>query len=120
MPRLLAPLLALLSPAIAQAAAPPPAKPAGVKLSFKDIRYLTRTLDDLPRSKAYVLVFTSTACPLVQRYLPALNRLEKEYRARGVQFLALNVGADDSIAALAAQAVEYEAEFPFVKDVDAA
>jgi thiol-disulfide isomerase/thioredoxin len=89
-------------------------------LTFKDIRYLTRTLDDLPKSKAYVLAFTSTTCPLVQRYLPALNRLERAYRGKGVQFLALNVGADDSIAALAAQAVEHEAAFPFVKDPGAA
>jgi thiol-disulfide isomerase/thioredoxin len=86
------------------------------KLAFKDIRYLTRTLDDLPRSKAYVLVFVNTTCPLVQRYLPRLNQLEKDYRARGVQFLALNVGAEDSIRAVAAQAVEHDAQYPFVKD----
>jgi thiol-disulfide isomerase/thioredoxin len=88
-------------------------------LTFKDIRYLNRTLDDLPKSKAYVLVFTTTSCPLVQRYLPTLNRLEKEYRGKGVQLVAVNVGADDSIRAVAAQAVEYAAEFPFVKDFDA-
>jgi thiol-disulfide isomerase/thioredoxin len=86
------------------------------KLSFKDIRYLTRTLDDLPKSKVYVLAFTTTSCPLVQRYLPVLNRLEKEYRGKGVQFVAVNVGADDTIRAMAAQAVEHEAEYPFVKD----
>ena len=88
-------------------------------LSFKDIRYLNRTLDDLPRSKAYVLAFVNTSCPLVRRYLPVLNRLEKAYRDRGVQFVAVNVGADDSIRAMAAQAVEYEAEYPFVKDYEA-
>jgi alkyl hydroperoxide reductase subunit AhpC len=85
-------------------------------LKFKDIRYLTRNLDDLPKSKACVLVFTTTTCPLVQRYLPGLNRLEKEYRDRAVQFLGVNVGAEDSIRAIAAQAVEYEVEYPFVKD----
>jgi thiol-disulfide isomerase/thioredoxin len=90
------------------------------KLTFKDIRYLTRTLDDLPKSKAYVLAFTNTTCPLVQRYLPTLNRLERAYRGKGVQFVAVNVGADDTIAAMAAQAVEHEAEFPFLKDHDAA
>ena len=52
------------------------------KLEFKDIRYLIRTLDDLPKSKAYVLVFTYTTCPIAQRYLPTLNKLEKEYRKR--------------------------------------
>src|SRR5271166_2159375 len=85
-------------------------------LTFKDVRCLTRTLDDLPKSKAYVLVWTTTTCPLVQRYLPVLNRLEKAYRGKGVQFVALNAGADDSIRAMAAQAIDHDAEFPFVKD----
>lgn len=118
MSRLLPCLAVLLLVTPAQAAAPP-TKAGGPALEFKDIRFLTRTLDDFPKSKAYVLVFTSTTCPLVQRYLPALNRMEKEYRDKGVQFVAVNVGAEDSIAAMAAQAVEYDAAFPFVKDVDA-
>ncbi|HXG08889.1 MAG TPA: redoxin family protein [Gemmataceae bacterium] len=87
-------------------------------LTFKDIRYLPRSLDDFTDRKVFVLVFTTTGCPLVERYLPTLSRLEKEYRDRGVQFLAINVGADDSIVAMASQAVEHEMEFPFVKDFD--
>src|SRR5262245_59650135 len=88
-------------------------------LSFKDIRYLTRTLDDLPKSKVYVLAFVNTSCPIAKRYLPALGKLEKEYRDRGVQFVGVNAGGDDSIRAMAAQAVEYEIVFPFVRDFDA-
>jgi thiol-disulfide isomerase/thioredoxin len=86
--------------------------------TFKDIRYLTRSLDDFSDKKAFVLVFTSTTCPLVPRYLPTLQKLEKHYRARGVQFLAVNVGPEDSIRAMASQAVRYEMELPFVKDFD--
>ena len=74
-------------------------------LTFKDIRYLPRSLDDFGKKKAYVLVFTSTGCPIVERYLPILQKLETVYRAQDVQFLAVNVGADDSILAMATQAV---------------
>jgi thiol-disulfide isomerase/thioredoxin len=88
-------------------------------LSFKDIRYLPRSLDDLPNRRAYVLVFTTTACPLVQRYMPTLKRLDDEYRARQVQFLAVNVGPADSIRAVAGHALQYSIEFPFVKDFGA-
>lgn len=87
-------------------------------LSFKDIRFLPRSLKDFKQKKAFVLVFTTTSCPLVQRYLPTLNRLEKEYRDRGVQFVAVNVGAQDSIVDMAAQAVAYDVEFPMVKDFE--
>src|SRR5260370_20846796 len=86
------------------------------KLKFTDIRYLPRTLDDFGKKKAYVLVFTNTSCPLARRYLPTLQALEKEYRSRDVQFVAINSAEEDSIVAMATQAVQYEAEFPFFKD----
>src|SRR3954463_12623361 len=70
-------------------------------LTFKDIRYLPRSLDDFPKKKAFVLVFTTTSCPLVQRYLPVIQQLEKDYRTQDVQFLAVNVGADDTILGMA-------------------
>jgi thiol-disulfide isomerase/thioredoxin len=87
-------------------------------LHFKDIHYLPRSLNDFPKAKAFVLVFLNTTCPVAQRYLPLLRDLEKSYRGKGVQFLAVNVAADDSIVAMAAQAVEHDMEFPFVKDFD--
>jgi peroxiredoxin len=87
-------------------------------LTFKDIHYLPRSLDDFPKAKAFVLAFTNTSCPVAQRYLPVLKDLERTYRTKGVQFLAVNEGADDSIVAMASQAVKYEMEFPFVKDFD--
>jgi thiol-disulfide isomerase/thioredoxin len=87
-------------------------------LTFKDTRYLPRSLDDFPDKKAFVLVFTNTSCPLVQRYLPVLKQMEKTYRDKGVQFLAVNVGAEDSIVAMASQMVRHEMEFPFVKDFE--
>jgi thiol-disulfide isomerase/thioredoxin len=85
-------------------------------LTFKDTRFLPRSLNDFKEKKAFVLVFTNTTCPLVQRYLPMLQRLEKEYRAKGVQFLAVNVSEEDSILQMATQQVQYGMEMPFVKD----
>ena len=86
------------------------------KLEFTDIRTLPRTLDDFGAKKAFVLVFTNVSCPLVQRYLPTLKTLEKEYRAKEVQFIAVNAAEEDSIVAMATQSVQHEVEFPFVKD----
>lgn len=86
------------------------------KLKFTDIRALPRTLDDFGKKKAYVLVFTNTTCPLVQRYLPTLHEMEKDYRAKDVQFIAINASEEDTILAMATQAVQHEMELPFVKD----
>ncbi|MBX9789847.1 MAG: redoxin family protein [Pirellulales bacterium] len=84
--------------------------------AFKDIRYLPRTLADFGDKQAYVIVFTNIDCPLVKRYLPRLAELDREYRERGVQFLAVNAAAGDSILEIAYQAVKADAEFPFAKD----
>jgi len=84
--------------------------------AFKDIRYLPRRLSDLGKKRAFVLVFTTLDCPLVQRYLPVVKTLEQEFRPQDVQFLAVNVGANDPLLEVAYQAVRVGAEFPFVKD----
>ncbi|HEV8062336.1 MAG TPA: redoxin family protein, partial [Gemmataceae bacterium] len=85
---------------------------------FKDIHYLTRSLDDFSKARVFVIAFTTTSCPVAQRYLPVLKALDKEYRGKNVQFLSINEGADDSIIAVASQAVQHELEFPCVKDFD--
>ncbi len=87
-------------------------------LSFKDIHYLTRTLDDFPKARVFVIAFTTTSCPVAQRYLPVLKGLDKEYRGKNVQFLSINEGPDDSIIDVASQAVQHDLEFPCVKDFD--
>lgn len=87
-------------------------------LHFKDIRYLQRSLTDLGEPKLTVLVFTNTTCPLVQKYWPKLKRLDEAYRAKGVQFVSVNVSDGDEISEIAQQAIDYGIDFPFVKDVE--
>ena len=88
------------------------------EFTFKDIHYLPRKLTDFGVKKAYVLAFTTLDCPVVLRYLPRLKALEETYRASGVQFLAVNVGPSDDLREIAYQAIQVDAEFPFVKDFD--
>lgn len=85
-------------------------------LSFVDSRYLTRTLDEFGNKRAFVIVFTNLDCPIARRFLPKLKLLDEQFRARGVQFLSLNVGPNDSIVDVAAQAVKADLAFPFCKD----
>ena len=85
--------------------------------SFKDIRSLRRTLDDFGPRKAFVLVAVQSTCPQARRYMPVLAELEKRYRDRGVQFLALRrVAFDEPVAEIAAMAIDARAEFPVGKE----
>jgi thiol-disulfide isomerase/thioredoxin len=113
---LVALVLVLLSFSVGRAQEPAKVGDRVGPLKFTDIRYLPRSLDDFGTKKAFVLVFTNTNCPLVQRYYPTLQALAKEYAAKDVQFIAVNSSADDSIVAMATQAVKFELDFPFVKD----
>lgn len=85
---------------------------------FVDTWCLRRSLSDFGERKAFVLFFSNTDCPLVQRYLPRLEALWRKYRDRGVQFLSVNVGPGDSVVEMATQQVEQGLSFPFVKDFD--
>lgn len=97
-----------------------PVSPIDDAISFKDIRYVTRTLKDFGEAKAYVLVFTSTTCPVAQRYVSRLNEMYDAYAGRGVQFVAVNVDGNDSIQDMAYFAMEYEIRYPVVKDAEGA
>ncbi len=84
--------------------------------SFKDIRSLTRTLDDFGPKQAFVVVAMRVSCPLAKRYFPILADLERRYRPRDVQFLALDVAPDESVAEMAAMAIDAGVEFPVGRD----
>jgi thiol-disulfide isomerase/thioredoxin len=87
-------------------------------LRFKDVRHLSRSLADFGEKKAFVLVFVQGGCPLAEKYLPVLDRLDREYRDKGVQFAAVNSGPAETVTVMAAQAVEFGVSFPFLKDAD--
>lgn len=106
----------LLTPSVVRAEDPLKVGEKVGKFKFTDVRSLPRTLDDFGAKKAFVIVFTNTTCPVAQRYLPTLSTLEKEYRAKDVQFLALNAADDDTLVAMATHAVRHEVEFPVAKD----
>jgi thiol-disulfide isomerase/thioredoxin len=104
--------------ATATAAEPPKIGDTIGKFTFTDIRSLPRSLGDFGEKKAYVLVFFNNSCPLALRYLPVLQAMEKEYRAKGVQFIALNAAEEDSLIDMATLGVKHDLEFPLAKDFD--
>jgi thiol-disulfide isomerase/thioredoxin len=113
--------LVALALVLLQAAEARPQAPVKVgdrvgKIAFTDIRSLPRTLDDFKPKKAVVLVFTNTTCPIARRYLPAVQSLADDYHDKGVRFVAVNAADDDSVIAMATQAVRAEMSIPFVKD----
>jgi peroxiredoxin len=50
------------------------------------------------RGRPVLLVFWTTSCPICQRELPVLSKLEPEFRNKGVSVLAINVGGEAGVA----------------------
>ena len=95
------------------------APPAGVRLSLPGIDGKTRVLPE-PASRLTVAVFLAVECPMCDGYLPALNDLVKRYKPRGVSFVGVAVGNEDTLAALRAHAKEFAIAFPLVRDASSA
>jgi peroxiredoxin len=87
-------------------------------LTFKDIRYLTRSLGDLGQNQAVVFVFLNRDCPVASQFMPKLRLLEQTYAPKGVVFVGVYCAPDETIMDMASHALENEIRFHVVKDVD--
>ncbi len=69
-------------------------------------------------SKAIVVLFLGTECPINNDYLPELTRLYETYSGKGVKFLGINANRQDSAERVAEHARRHAIPFPVVKDQD--
>jgi peroxiredoxin len=85
--------------------------------SLRDLRGTRRSLHDFKGHKAVVLAFVGADCPISNLYLPGLLALEKKYRGRQVQFLAVYPNEREDLDQAAAHAYDRDVPFPVLKDV---
>ncbi|MBX3463050.1 MAG: redoxin family protein [Planctomycetes bacterium] len=109
--------LAAQSPAPPAAAVPPGAV---VDAPFTDLRWQSRRLHELGATTATVLYFATIECPIVQRQLPRLGELAREFEPRGVVVLVVNVGPGDGLVDAAGQVATAAPAAVFAKDFDLA
>ena len=74
------------------------------------------TLPDAKAAPVVVVVFTGTACPVNNAYMPILAKLHAEYAGKGVAFVAINSVPVDDAKAVATHAKKAGLPFPVLKD----
>jgi peroxiredoxin len=84
--------------------------------SLRDLRGNRRPLHDFKGHSAVVLAFLGAECPVSNLYLPGLLDLEKKYRARNVQFLAVYPQESEDLDQVAAHSHDRDVPFPVLKD----
>lgn len=67
-------------------------------------------------SKATVLMFVSTQCPVSNAYNGRMEKLAQEYGSKGVRFLGINANRGEAPEQIAAHAKANDLTFPVLKD----
>jgi thiol-disulfide isomerase/thioredoxin/mono/diheme cytochrome c family protein len=95
--------------------------PIGKKIerfSLADAAGKKWVIDADKESKAVVVLFLGTQCPINNALIPHLVELHKEYAGKGVQFVAINANHSDSLERIKAHAEKFSIPFPVLRDVN--
>ena len=68
------------------------------------------------KSKATVILFVATQCPVSNAYNERMEKLAKDYSAKGVRFVGVNSNKQESSEEIASHSKEHGFTFPVLKD----
>src|SRR5438105_9621587 len=81
-----------------------------MSFALRDTAGVVHHEDEWTKSRAVVIFFTTTDCPVSNSYVPEMNRIRADYASRGVAFYA--VQTDTTIPD--AEVRKHASEFGFV------
>jgi peroxiredoxin len=87
------------------------------EVKARDVLGATFSLSQLDRDKFVVFAFLGVDCPLAKLYTLRLVELAREYRPKGVIFIAVDSNRQDSASEIAAYGRRHAIEFPILKDL---
>jgi peroxiredoxin len=83
---------------------------------LKDYNGKEHSLSEYKDSKAIVLIFIATECPVSNDYNSRMAQLYNEYKDKGVAFLGINSNKQESVPDIKKHAKKNNLEFPILKD----
>jgi peroxiredoxin len=86
--------------------------------SLKDYQGKDVDLKSFQGSKAVVLMFIATQCPVSNAYNERMAALAKDYQPKGVAIVGINANRQETTAEIASHASQHGLTFPILKDVD--
>ncbi len=92
--------------------------PFGELVGVDGARY---SLDSFADARILVLIFNSNRCPTAKAFEERMNAIQRDYRDRGVQLVAINstdahLYPEESVPAMAQRARDGGYTFPYLKD----
>ncbi|MEL7500088.1 MAG: redoxin domain-containing protein [Planctomycetota bacterium] len=71
---------------------------------------------DDAQTKAVVIVFAATDCPIANAYQPVLREMSDAYSSRGIQFLLVYPSLEATVGDLTKHSADFEIDLPMVLD----
>jgi peroxiredoxin len=84
--------------------------------SLEDYNGVKHSLTDFTSSKAIVLMFIATQCPVSNSYNGRMVDLQKDYAKKGVQFIGINSNKQEGVEEVKTHAKEHGFAFTILKD----
>ncbi len=84
--------------------------------TLTDVQGTEHTLSDYAGSKAIVLMFIATQCPVSNAYNERMVRLYEDYKDKDVVFLGVNSNKQESVEEIVGHSKEHGFAFPVLKD----
>jgi peroxiredoxin len=84
--------------------------------TLTDVNGTPHSLTDYRSSKAIVLMFIATQCPVSNAYNGRMVELFKDYAPRGVAFIGINSNEQESVEEIREHAKNHGFTFPILKD----
>lgn len=83
---------------------------------LSDYNGKTYSLSDFKNSKAIVIIFISTRCPVSNDYNSRMEKIYENYRDRGIAFLGINSNKEETVEEIGAHAKKNNLSFIILKD----
>jgi thiol-disulfide isomerase/thioredoxin len=86
--------------------------------TLEDYSGTKHSLKEYTSSKAIVLMFIATQCPVSNAYNERMVLLVKEYGPKGIAFIGINSNKQENVEEIKEHAKEHGFSFPILKDND--
>jgi peroxiredoxin len=83
---------------------------------LKDYNGKLNSLTDFKDSKAIVVMFISTQCPVSNAYNERMAQLYSDYKNKSVKFLGINSNKQENMEEIKKHAIEHNLNFTILKD----
>jgi peroxiredoxin len=84
--------------------------------TLKDYNDKKHSLTDYKESKAIVIMFIATECPVSNDYNSRMEKLYNVYKEKGIAFLGINSNKAESVNRIKEHAADNSLTFPILKD----